>query len=169
MSRKDFETFYNENIDKIYRFVFFRVGAKETAEDLVSEIFMKALNNFEKFDEEISRTAWIFTIARNLLANFWRDNAGKKNLSAEALAEEEGEIAPEAWLAKAEAEHNNSLIKAEIYDYLDKLGEDEREIVTFHYLYGYSYSEIAKMREMTETAVKVAAHRAIKKMRIGVK
>ena len=44
VKKTDFENFYRRNFDKIYRFVFFRVGNnKELAEDLVSEIFKKFL------------------------------------------------------------------------------------------------------------------------------
>jgi len=160
--KADFEKFYNENMDKIYRFVFFRVGAnKELAEDLVSEIFMKALEKFDTYDEKISRSAWIFTIAKNHLINHWRDS---KPVDSLPEVNEEG-IENSSWIKKTLEIHKQLLTKREIYDLLAKLDDDDREIVTFHYLVGYSYSEIAEMRGSTEAAVKVAAHRAIKKMR----
>ena len=161
----DFERFYNENIDKIYRFVFFRVGQnKELTEDLVSEIFMKALKNFAVFDEKISRSAWIFTIAKNHLANYWRD---KKPSSALPEMSEEGEE-DVFWLKQASLNYQQTQIKQEIYELLAKLSADDQELVTSHYLFGYSYAEIAKVKGKTETAVKVAVHRVIKKMRNSI-
>ncbi|HLC69645.1 MAG TPA: sigma-70 region 4 domain-containing protein, partial [Patescibacteria group bacterium] len=53
----------------------------------------------------------------------------------------------------------------EIRELIAKLSEEDAEIVTSHYLFGYSYKEIAEMQNMTEGAIKVAAHRAIKKLR----
>ncbi|SRR3989339_273839 len=165
--KKDFEKFYQENIDKIYRFVFFRANKnKELAEDLVSEIFIKALKNFNDFDEKISRSAWIFTIAKNHLANYWRDQKPMESLSK---ATEEGENGSEAyWLKQAFLNFRQLQLKQEIYDLLAKLDDGEREIVTFHYLFGYSYSEIAEMKGKTETAIKVAVHRVIKKIRAKI-
>jgi len=168
--KADFERFYNANIDKIYRFVSFRVGQnKELAEDLVSEIFIKAFKNFSSYDENISHSAWIFTIAKNHLANHWRDNAKKSEvLIAETVTvdEENGEImGEEQWLSVAIFKQKETQAKSEIYDMLAKLSPVDQELVTFHYLYGYSYLEIAEMKGKSETAVKVAVHRAVKTMR----
>lgn len=160
--KKDFEEFYQENIDKIYRFVFFRARQnKELAEDLVSEIFLKALKNFNDFDEKISRSAWIFTIAKNHLANYWRDQKSTESIPEMSAEEEEDAF----WLKQAFLNFRQLKLKQEIYDLLAKLDDTEQELVTFHYLFGYSYSEIAEMKGKTETAIKVAVHRAIKKMR----
>ncbi len=75
MSKREFEKFYNNHLDKVYRFVFFRCnGNRELTEDLVSEIFMKALEHFDSYDEKVSKSAWIMTITRNHLANYWRDS-----------------------------------------------------------------------------------------------
>lgn len=161
MSKKsDFEHFYNLHIDKVYRFIFFRVGTnKDLAEDLVSEIFMKALEHFADYDPKISQSAWIMTIAKNHLSNHWRDRK-----QASGLPNEEDEAGDGFWLNLAIEARKKDVIKQEVYELLAKLDKNSQEIVTFHYILGYSYSEIAEMRNMTETAVKVAAHRAIKKL-----
>lgn len=166
MLKNDFERFYQTHLDKVYRFVFFRVGGnRELADDLVSEIFLKALKAFGDYREEISRSAWILTITRNHLANFWRDSHHTDPLPDEG-GEAGGDWATDTrWLKKAMECWRKDELKREVQGLLEKISDDERQIVTFHYLFGYSYSEIAGMRESTETAVKVAAHRAIKKLR----
>src|SRR3990170_3288855 len=74
MDKRDFETFYRANVDRIYRYLFFRVGGnREVAEDLVSDVFMKALEHFETYDPAISKSAWIYRIAHNRLVNHFRD------------------------------------------------------------------------------------------------
>jgi RNA polymerase sigma-70 factor (ECF subfamily) len=160
-SKRDFEKFYQSNIDKIFRFVMFRVGNnRELAEDLVSEIFMKALENFEDYDPKISKSAWIFAIAKNHLANYWRSCR-----PVESLPEEDEFLENKTWFELSVRQAEIGQEKREIYDILAKLEQDEREIVTFHYLLGYSYLEIAKMRGASEGSTKVAAHRAIKKLK----
>jgi len=158
--KKDFEKFYNSHIDKVYRFVFFRVNCNKTvAEDLVSEIFMKALENFAVYDITVSRSAWIMTIAKNHLANHWRDQ--KKT---EVLPDDEMTGYDALWLDLSAKMTDKSEKTRELYELLAQLEQTSRQIVTFHYIFGYSYAEIAEILKMTETAVKVAAHRAIKKL-----
>ena len=159
-TKKDFEQFYNNHIDKVYRFVYFRVNYdKELAQDLVSEIFMKAVEHFTDYDESRSYSAWIMTIAKNHLANYWRD----MKLSS-YLPEDNESLSEGFWLKSAINLFKKEQGKQELEEVLGSLDTASREIVTFHYLLGYSYAEIAEMRGMTETAVKVAAHRAIKKL-----
>ncbi|TSC84731.1 MAG: RNA polymerase sigma-70 factor, ECF subfamily [Parcubacteria group bacterium Gr01-1014_13] len=161
MNKKaEFEKFYSTHVDKVYRFVYFRIGAdKMLAQDLVSEIFIKALEHFVDYDEKKSHSAWIFTIARNHLANHWRD---KKPTSP--LPEDENNSNEDFWLKSAINSGKKDMAKHQIRELLEKLDENSREIVTFHYLLGYSYAEIADMKDMSETAIKVAAHRALKKL-----
>jgi RNA polymerase sigma-70 factor (ECF subfamily) len=165
LNKKDFERFYNGHFDKVYRFIFFRVGGnRDVAEDLVSEIFMKALKSFERYDEQISQSAWITTIAKNHLLNYWRDRKNTVPLP-ESEDSEDGFSNEAFWLKVATMSQQKQGTKWEIAEVLAKIDPESREIVTFHYLLGYSYAEIAKQKGMTEGAVKVAAHRAIKKMR----
>lgn len=159
-NKKEFEKFYNTHVDKVYRFVFFRVGGnKDLAQDLVSEIFIKTLEHFSDYDEKKSVSAWIFTIAKNHLANHWRDTK-----PTSSLPEDEAEANDVFWLKSAVNLFQKEAAKRHVSELLARLDENSREIVTFHYILGYSYAEIAAIRDMSETAVKVAAHRAIKKL-----
>ena len=53
----------------------------------------------------------------------------------------------------------------ELWQALNKLSEDERQLVTLKYLSGYSYKEIGEMLKMSDGAAKVAAYRAMKKLK----
>jgi RNA polymerase sigma-70 factor (ECF subfamily) len=161
---KEFERFYQKHIDKVFRFIFFRVGGnREVAEDLVSEVFIKALKNFEKYDETLSGNAWIMTIAKNHVISYWRDQKISFSLPGQ---ESEKEIEEDAfWLRQAIEAFKQVDNSRYLADILAKLNFEEREIVTFHYLFGYSYKEIADEKGVSEGAVKVAAHRALKKMK----
>jgi RNA polymerase sigma-70 factor (ECF subfamily) len=173
MSKRQFEKFYNKHFDKVYRFIFFRVNAnKDVAEDLVSEIFLKALKNFVDYDDTKSKSAWIMTIAHNHLVNYWRDKKETVSIMAQTdyLSAEEGVLVEsretsffQADIAKDSLKQNQ--IIQELEQVLQWLNDNEREIVTLHYLSGYSYTEIGEMKQMTEIAVKVAAHRALKKLK----
>ena len=163
MSKRRFEKFYNKHIDKVYRFVFFRVGQnKELTEDLVSEIFLKALDKFATYDENKSISAWIMTISKNHLANYWRSK--KENVSLDEQQESEQHTQDKTIFGRAMKIFNKEQKIAEVYEIIENLGEEEKEIVTLHYICGYKYIEIAEMRGEKLSAVKVRAHRAIKKL-----
>jgi len=157
MEKRAFEQFYKDNIDRIYRYVFFRVGHNEdVTQDLVSEIFMKALRNFHKYDPEISKSAWIYRIAHNHLANYFRDKKPQVDVDdvKYSLAGEDG---------------RETLVQTEeqlqLEEALDQLDQDDRQLVTLKYIQGYSYKEMAEMIDKTSDALKVATHRAVKKLR----
>jgi len=160
-----FEKMYKTQMNKVYRFVFFRVGNnRETAEDLTSEIFMRALEYFDSYDSSKSSSAWLMKIAKNCLIDYYKKQ--KHNVSLEeAMADDEDFNKVDRLLFSVAKENfAKAGLNLEIMEKLAVLSENDREIVTFHYLYGYSYLEIAQMQLMNETAVKVAAHRALKKI-----
>ncbi len=157
MDKRSFEAFYQANLDRIYRYVFFRVGRNETVtQDIVSEIFIKALQHFEKYDEAISRSAWIYRIAHNHLANYFRDKKPQVDLEdvSFTLVGEDGRRSMEEW------EEHTKLETA-----LGKLQIEERCLVTLKYIEGYAYAEMAEILGRSSDALKVATHRAVLKLR----
>ena len=165
LKKKEFEEFYRRRIDQVYRFVFFRTGRhKELAEDLVAEIFMKVLEHWEQYDPERSQSAWLMTIAKNHLANYWRDHRSTSALPESEAGEDEGP-GDQFWLKGALKQWQKGTNQLAVAELLLNLEQGEQEIVTFHYLFGYSYAEIAALKGLTAGAVKVASHRAIKKLR----
>jgi RNA polymerase sigma-70 factor, ECF subfamily len=157
MNKRDFERFYQENMERIYRYVFFRVGRNvDVAEDLVSEIFMKALKNFEKYDPKISKSAWIYRIAHNHLANYFRDKKQAVDIDDVSfmLIGEDGNRTMEQIEAQKQ-----------LGEMLGILGKDDKRLVTMKYIEGYSYREIGEIVDKTEDAVKVATYRAMKKLK----
>ncbi len=157
MDKRDFETFYRDNMDRIYRYVFFRVGGnRAVAEDLVSDVFMKALEHFETYDPSISKSAWIYRIAHNRLVNHFRDQKPGVNID---------DIAP--YLASASGPgtvgHTETDIMLEAT--LLKLEEEERRLVTLKYLDGYTYADMADILGRSADALKVATHRAMQRLK----
>ena len=167
LSKRKFEKFYNKHIDKVYRYVFFRSRDKETAEDLVSEIFIKALNKFYTYDKNISSSAWIMTITKNHLANYWRDKKETISLDVEYSANDEQPIqqSDKILLKRSQYFFRKKQDTEDLHELLGKLNKEDKEIVTLHYLCGYKYSEIAEMKDIKLSAVKVASWRAIKKLK----
>lgn len=158
MSKRAFSQFYKANLDRIYRYVLFRVGRNQAlAEDLVSEIFMKALKNFHKFDPNISQSAWIYRIARNHLANHFRDSKPEADIDdiAFVLAGDDGR--------ETFAQTGDQI---RLHEALDQLAPQERKLVTMKHLEGYSYKDMAAILEKSTASLKMATSRAMKKLNV---
>ncbi len=167
---REFEAFYRRHMDRVYRFLFFRCGQdRAIAEDLTSDVFLKALDHFDAYDPSISRSAWIMTIARNHLINFWRARKETLSLVEEKTDGEEAILeADRLLLARSLLHQSRDVAVRELAWLLGLLPAKDRELVTMHYLDGYGYKDVAAAVGMTETAVKVAVHRALKRLRSSV-
>ena len=87
MRKSEFQNFYEEYLNRIYRYIFYRVGGqKEIAEDLTAEVFMSALEHVEDLDAARYPGAWLFTAARNRLKNYYRDRRPTVDLDGLSLA-----------------------------------------------------------------------------------
>lgn len=145
-----FERFYREHFTRIYRFVYFRVEDAEVAQDLVSDVFLRAFAHFDGYDPAVSKSAWIYTIARNRLANHYRDR--RPGIPLEDV---------EPFLQDMGADPSQT---GELRAALARLSSEERRIVTMKYLEGYTYPEMAQLLGKHANTLKVAAHRALKRL-----
>src|SRR3989338_11153519 len=81
--RQAFIKAYDLYIDQLYRFIYFKVGSKEEAEDLCSAVFLKAWNYIleKSLIEEKSLKALLYKIARNSIIDYYRKNKDKESIS----------------------------------------------------------------------------------------
>jgi RNA polymerase sigma-70 factor (ECF subfamily) len=66
---------FQENAAKIYRFIYAKVGNQETAEDLTSEVFLKATRWLAQDRSAESIRAWLYTVACGTIADYWREQS----------------------------------------------------------------------------------------------
>ncbi len=163
MDKKHFPDFYKANLKRIYRFFFFRVGGrKEIAEDLTQDVFLKAFNAFETYDPETSRSAWLYTIARNHFVNHLEK-------SKPSVALEEVDHLPLGavdWSdILADTYDADRLLKA-----IDTLPLEDKDLVRLKFLEGWGYEDIAALYLGKSAAtLRVRAHRALKALKAYLK
>src|SRR5260370_6586788 len=63
---------YEDNVIAIYRFIYAKVGNREEAEDLTSQVFMKALRSLDQERDLPSIQVWLFQVARTVVVDHWR-------------------------------------------------------------------------------------------------
>jgi len=155
---RDFLAFYQAHVERIYKFVYFRVGGrKEVAEDLVQDIFIKAYEAFDRYDESKSVSAWIFTIARNTVINHHAKRKADVTL-------EEIESDP---IVSADA-RNEELIKDDerkLYEALGRLNPEDARLIRMKHIEGWTYEDLADVFEKTPVTLRVQVSRALKKLK----
>jgi RNA polymerase sigma-70 factor (ECF subfamily) len=161
MEIKDFKKFYDANFGRIYRYVAVRVADRATAEDLTSEIFLKALRAFGGYDEARSRSAWIFTIARNHLANHFR-SAGR-----EVTDEDFDDLPLAAGDAAEQAERRYDLDL--MLRTLGAMPRAAQALIRMKYLEELTYGEMAERLGKDQNALKVATFRAMTELRAALR
>jgi len=157
MHKADFKRFYAKHFDRVYRFVLFRVQMnRETAEDLTSEIFIKALEHFAKYDPDRSQVAWIMTIARNRVINHWRDKKEHSDIDDLAFCLEGSD-------GRKDAESRDDI--GQVQKALRKLGKKDRKLIELKHLLGYRYKDMEELLDTKAATLRVETHRAMKKLK----
>lgn len=154
---QEFTQYYEQHKTAIFNYILYRVSFnRETAEDLTSDIFLKAFEAFDRYDRNRSFKTWIFTIAHNHLVNYY---SGKK----EALPLEEAvEVVKETPISD-NVDHRMTVSK--ILHLVSKLPAEKRELIIMRYVNDLSNSEIASITGKEEGAVRTALSRAVATLR----
>ena len=155
---QEFQTFYQQNLGPIYRYVYNQVGNREEAEDLTSEIFLKAVRGIDQERSPQSMQKWLYLIARTTLADYWRAHYRRPTSSLDALLEA-------GWEGPAEEEPNvmSSKPAERVQLLLQALPKHYREVLTCRFLLNLSLRATALRMRVTVANVKVLQFRALKR------
>ncbi len=144
---------YDLYFEKVYRFVYYRVNHRQTAEDLVAEVFTKAWNKLPEIQNPNLFNAWIYQIARNLVIDFYRSRKFEVDIQTlENVLEYEENI-----LERTNLQFQQKIMLAA----LKKLSPDQQIVIKLKFLDELDNSEIAKILNKSEGAIRVIQHRAI--------
>ena len=155
-----FGLLYDRHVAAIYRYVYYRVRDDADAEDLTSEVFMRALKAMPRYEPRQAFLAWLYRIARNAVID--RARKGNRRVSFEdALKHPDASdriVEPEAEVL---AHSDNTAIRAA----LGKLTPLQQEVIVLRYLEGFSTQEVARIVGKREGTVRGIQFRAIGALR----
>ena len=152
-----FGEIYDRYAEKIYRFVYYKTWSKETAQDIVSDVFTKALDRIDSYDARKGTfSAWLYRIARNNVIDRYRTRRETVDIDdVFDLGHDDRTV------ERLDAEA--TLLK--VKEYLKDLSPKQREIVILRVWEELSYKEIAEIVGGTEGSVKMAFSRTIREVR----
>lgn len=151
-----FSDLYNHYIDKIYKFIYYRVSDKNICEDIISDVFLKALENIKNFDlKRAYFSAWLYKIAYNSTVDYYRQK--KDFTDIDSL----WDLGDDNFLKNF---NNNSKIE-EIKKYLENFSNSQKEIIIMRVWDDLSYKEISEITGKSEASLKMSVSRILSKLR----
>ena len=154
---REFGRLYDEYVRKVYQFVYFKTHHRETAEDLTSVVFLKALENIQSFDpKKAPFKAWLFRIARNSVIDHYRAHKETVDLEDAWELKDKQDVARDVEM---------ELTIQSVQKYMQKLKPDQREIVLLRVWGDHSFKEIATITGKSEAAAKMMFKRTLDTLR----
>jgi len=155
-----FTELYERYLPKVFRYISYRVGDMDLAEDLTSVVFEKALTKIDSYrSNKASFSTWLMTVARNTIIDHYRVKSRKLTISIEETLE----------VASEEASPEEEVIRKEelqrLGTYLRGLSQQEREIISLKFGAELTNRQIAQIVRLSESNIGTILYRAICKLR----
>jgi RNA polymerase sigma-70 factor (ECF subfamily) len=170
---RSFELLLQRYRTPLVNFLYRMVRAREEAEDLAQEVFLRVYRARKDYVPSAKFTTWLFRIATNLALNSVRDNRHQRmEVSLDAPVTIDAEDGDEKALDIAEKHPNIEQYLVEeagkkmIRHAIDKLPEKQRAAVLLHKYQELDYGDIAKILECSESALKSLLFRAYETLRV---
>jgi len=160
-----FQKIYDEESDAIFRFCLTRVSNREQSLDITQDTFMRLWENIIQKKDIINYRAFLFTIARNLIIDWYRK---KKNISLDKIIEEgdgKFDLIDNSMISNLEIKSEGKYI----LDKISELGETYQTILYLRFVDDLSIKEIAEVLNISENATSVRINRGLEELRNKIK
>ena len=152
-----FAELYNGYVDKIYKYIFYKVDNASDAEDLCEQVFLKAweaIGRYKWCGHPFS--SWLYKLAHNLVVDHYRMRREPVPLN-DLLYTSEEPADPENML-------HNAVEAAELRTAIAQLTPEQQQVVSLKFIEGYKNTEIAEMMNKNEGAVRALQYRALRSL-----
>jgi len=151
-----FGELYSIFLDRIYRYVFYQVKDKMTAEDITEEVFIKAWNAISSCQgKEETFSAWLYRIAHNRVIDIFRSREKEQPLVMDAVAE----------TGRAELELETEIDHRELLDSIAELPSNQKQVIILKYIEGLGNREIEQITGKKQGAIRILQMRALARLR----
>ena len=152
--REAFAKLYDLYVDKIYKYIYYKSGRTDEAEDLTAQVFLKAWEAIPNYRwEGYPFSTWLYRIAHNQIIDYYRTH--RETLPLDTARARESTTDP---LEAAEHSFTSSQIRAA----LKHLTQDQQRVVILRFLEGYSTGEVAAIMDKDPDAIRALQHRALR-------
>ena len=146
---------FQENAARIFSFIYSKVGNREAAEDLTSQVFLKAARWLADDRSADSIRSWLYTTARSTIADYWRE----MSRTASVPLDDVGDIL----FCGTDGPEEVRRTRERALRVLAALPERDREVLRLRFLHGYTAAEIGGVLGLSPGNVRIVQARAIRK------
>jgi RNA polymerase sigma factor (sigma-70 family) len=154
-SYTDWESVYSDNIQRLYRLMYARVGNRADAEDLTSEVFRTSLGPLKLASSKGEVRSYLLTTAQTVLASHWRRTLGISVTSIDPESDVASLVEPSGIEEPSDAPQRAGKILAALPDRY-------RRILELRFLEACSIREAAQAMGVSVSNAKVLQHRALR-------
>lgn len=162
-SEEAFERLFQGYKDRIFNVVFRIVGDMSSSEDVVQEVFLKAIKNIGSFNEKSAVYTWLYRIAVNAAVDFRKKFRPKGTVSIHRF--ENGEEVLPSPTEGPDKEPQRKEMAALLHEAMEELSEKHRTILVLREFQGLSYEEIARVLGCSKGTVESRLFRARGRLR----
>ena len=156
MRRSTFEALYEAHAERLYAFLTYRTGDWAASEDLLSDVFERALRSRRRFDpRKGSETAWLYTIALNLV----RDRFRRLETERRTLERLQSDNPPSVADRTGDVAEQDAVMRA-----IAQLSPEEREVIALRFGADLTAPQIARVLKLPLTTVEGRLYRAMRKL-----
>ncbi len=154
-----FGQLYDHYVGGIYRFVYYRVGSAQLAEDLTSETFVRGLRAISRFSwQGKDFGAWLTTIARNLITDHFKSSRSRLEIVSDSVPETRSSP------PTPEDEVLSLVSNAMLLEAVNALPEEQRDCILMRFMQGLTIAQTAAALGRSEGAVKQLQLRAVRRL-----
>jgi RNA polymerase sigma-70 factor (ECF subfamily) len=151
---------YDQYVERIYAYIYHRVGQADLAEDLTGQVFMRMLEAVRTGRGwRTSFSGWLYRIAHNLVIDHYRRKHRATFVDIDDAAPVQAQIGDPVRSTENQYERDRLRVA------LAKLTEEQSQVISLRFLEDLSIAEVAKIMERTEGAVKALQYRAVLALR----
>jgi len=149
-----FARIYDAYVERVYRYIYFRVTDDAAAEDLTSQVFLKAWESLDRYQIGSSPyIAWLYTIARNLVIDHYRTNKETVNLEDAVHLTADGPSPDDEVQGRFELQA--------MRDALQFLTDEQQQVLILRFIAGLPTENVAEIMEKREGAIRALQMRAL--------
>jgi len=158
--RDAFGHLYEQYVDRIFNYVYYRTGNLHDAEDLTARVFQRAMNHIKTYtDRGVPISAWLYRIAHNLVANWHRDRSRRQEIPINDVP-----------VLPSKGDHpERNLVRSQEQDALlrliRRLPSERQSLLILKFVENMSNAEIGAIMGRSEGAVKSLYHRTLLALR----
>lgn len=154
---------YDRHYDAVYRYCYYRLGDGDAAQDVAAEVFLRMVDKLDTFRPRgRPLLAWLYTIARNLVADRYRREGQANQVPLE-------EAMPLVDAGDGLDRRLDRRLEAEcLAAALAHLTEEQRQVILLKFMENLCNAEVASVLGKSEGAIKSLQHRALAALRRGI-